>query len=91
MNTRSFVSRYEMQIYSIFRLVAGFLFLWHGSQKLFSFPPAGQAIPTYIVFIASCFCSSQPGVPVYSASIIFWRREDKNKGKHYEIQTRQWA
>jgi len=52
MNTKIFISRYETQIYSIFRLVVGLLFLWHGSQKLFSFPPAGHAIPPYIVYIA---------------------------------------
>ena len=48
----NFISKYETQIYSILRIVAGFLFLWHGSQKLFSFPPAGHEIPRYIVFIA---------------------------------------
>jgi putative oxidoreductase len=52
MNTKMFISRYEMQIYSVLRLVVGFLFLWHGSQKLFAFPPAGHIIPVYIVFIA---------------------------------------
>ena len=41
-----------MQIYAILRIVTGFLFLWHGSQKLFAFPPAGHVIPPYIVFIA---------------------------------------
>jgi putative oxidoreductase len=52
MNTKIFISRYESQIYSILRIIAGFLFLWHGSQKLFAFPPAGHVIPSYIVFIA---------------------------------------
>jgi putative oxidoreductase len=52
MNAKRFISRYEEQIYAILRLVTGFLFLWHGSQKLFAFPPAGQAIPAYTVFIA---------------------------------------
>ena len=47
-----FISKYETQIYAILRLVAGFLFLWHGSQKLFAFPPAGHEMPSYIVFIA---------------------------------------
>jgi putative oxidoreductase len=47
-----FISKYETEIYSILRLVVGFLFLWHGSQKLFSFPPAGYVIPPYIVYIA---------------------------------------
>jgi putative oxidoreductase len=52
MNAKMFITKYEMQIYSVLRIVVGFLFLWHGSQKLFSFPPAGQMIPPYIVFIA---------------------------------------
>ncbi len=47
-----FLSRYEIQLYSVLRIIAGFLFLWHGSQKLFAFPPAGYVIPSYIVFIA---------------------------------------
>ncbi len=47
-----FFSKYEVQVYSILRIVAGFLFLWHGSQKLFGFPPEGQAIPPYILYIA---------------------------------------
>jgi putative oxidoreductase len=52
MSTNNFISRYEIQIYAVLRIIAGFLFLWHGSQKLFAFPPAGQTIPSYIVFIA---------------------------------------
>lgn len=47
-----FISKYETWIYTIFRLIAGFLFLWHGSQKLFGFPPAGHGMPSYIMFIA---------------------------------------
>jgi putative oxidoreductase len=52
MSTKMFISKYEVQVYSILRIVAGFLFLWHGSQKLFGFPPEAQAIPQYITFIA---------------------------------------
>jgi putative oxidoreductase len=52
MNSKLFISRYEPQIYSLLRIVAGFLFLWHGSQKLFSLPDAGFKLPAYIVFIA---------------------------------------
>ena len=52
MNAKLFISKYELQVYSILRLVVGFLFLWHGSQKLFAFPPAGQVMPPHIVFIA---------------------------------------
>jgi len=34
------------------RIVVGFLFLWHGSQKLFGFPPAPGEMPPFIVYIA---------------------------------------
>jgi len=47
-----FISKYETQVYAILRIIVGFLFLWHGSQKLFVFPPAGYEIPSYIMFIA---------------------------------------
>ena len=46
------LSKYETQIYAILRIIAGFLFLWHGSQKLFSFPPAGVDMPLFIVIAA---------------------------------------
>jgi putative oxidoreductase len=47
-----FLSKYETQIYAILRIVTGFLFLWHGSQKLFNFPPTGFAMPPFLVFTA---------------------------------------
>jgi len=52
MGATMFFSKYEKQVYAILRIIAGFLFLWHGSQKLFGFPAAGHEIPSYIVFIA---------------------------------------
>lgn len=52
MNTKIFLSKYELQIYSVLRIVAGFLFLWHGSQKIFNFPPSQYPIPAYLVIIA---------------------------------------
>lgn len=45
-----FMSKYETQVYAILRLVAGFLFLWHGSQKLFGFPPSEHAMPAFMLF-----------------------------------------
>jgi putative oxidoreductase len=41
MKPSEFLSRYEPYAYAILRIVAGFLFLWHGSQKLFAFPDMG--------------------------------------------------
>jgi putative oxidoreductase len=35
-----FLGRYSTYIYALLRIVAGFLFLWHGTQKFFNFPPA---------------------------------------------------
>ncbi len=46
-----FLSKYESQIYALLRIVTGFLFLWHGSQKLFSLPPAGHPFPPHVMYI----------------------------------------
>jgi len=36
----SFLADWTPRVLSILRIIAGFLFLWHGSQKLFGFPPS---------------------------------------------------
>ena len=36
----SFLTVWTPRVLSILRIIAGFLFLWHGSQKLFGFPPS---------------------------------------------------
>jgi putative oxidoreductase len=48
------MSKYEAQVYAILRIVAGFLFIWYGSMKLFNFPalPDGVVMPAFIVWIA---------------------------------------
>jgi putative oxidoreductase len=33
-----YLSRYSSQCHALVRMVVGFLFLWHGAQKLFGFP-----------------------------------------------------
>ena len=33
-----FLDSYQEQSYALLRIVTGFLFLWHGTQKLFGFP-----------------------------------------------------
>lgn len=38
----NFLGRYEIYIYAVLRMVSGFLFMWHGTQKLFGFPPSGR-------------------------------------------------
>jgi putative oxidoreductase len=35
-----YLGRYSEYLYALMRIVAGFLFLWHGTQKLFGFPGA---------------------------------------------------
>lgn len=37
-----FLGRYATYVYAIFRIVVGFCFLLHGSQKLFGWPPSKQ-------------------------------------------------
>ncbi len=37
-----YLGRYEPHIYGLFRIIAGFLFMWHGSQKLFGYPESGM-------------------------------------------------
>ena len=34
-----FLGKYEPYLYGLLRIIAGFLFLWHGTQKLLAFPP----------------------------------------------------
>ena len=44
-----FLGRYSTYIYAIFRIVIGFLFMMHGTHKLFCWPPAEE--PTDITGI----------------------------------------
>ncbi|HEY0427257.1 MAG TPA: DoxX family protein [Pyrinomonadaceae bacterium] len=34
-----FLRKYEPYFYALLRIIAGFLILWHGAQKLLGFPP----------------------------------------------------
>jgi putative oxidoreductase len=49
-----FMSPYGSQLYALMRIAVGFLFLWHGSQKLLGFPPlpAGVEAPAFVIWIA---------------------------------------
>ena len=43
----------QPQTYAALRIVAGFLFLWHGAQKLLGFPlPTPEGAPSFILYIA---------------------------------------
>lgn len=49
----AFMQPYNSQTYALMRIIVGFLFLWHGCQKLFGFPgtlPAG--LPAFIIYVA---------------------------------------
>ena len=48
-----FTIKYEKQLFALLRIVAGFLFLWHGSQKLLGYPPLppGIKLPWHILTI----------------------------------------
>jgi putative oxidoreductase len=43
------MSRIEPYTYALLRIMAGFLFLWHGTQKLLSYPAAPQQGMTQMV------------------------------------------
>jgi putative oxidoreductase len=46
----SFMRRFNSETYALLRIVAGLLFLWHGTQKLFSFPQAAPDAPAFILY-----------------------------------------
>ena len=48
-----FMKAREAEVYAALRIVTGFLFLWHGMQKLFGFPgemPPG--VPAFVTWVA---------------------------------------
>jgi len=47
----SFMKNYEGQTYALMRIVSGFLFIWHGSQKLLGFPSESMATG-YVKWVA---------------------------------------
>jgi len=45
-----FTRNFESQTYALMRIVVGFLFLWHGMQKLFEIPSPAGTLPAFITF-----------------------------------------
>lgn len=41
----SFMAPHGAKTYALLRIVVGFLYLWHGSQKMFGFPGGVQEMP----------------------------------------------
>ncbi len=57
---REFWATWEPKILSVLRFIMGFLFLWHGTQKLFGFPPSsrpggggGEGLSAFMAFAGS--------------------------------------
>jgi putative oxidoreductase len=48
----SFMRPYNAHAYAMMRIVTGFLFLWHGTQKLFSVPIPPPQVPPFVIAIA---------------------------------------
>lgn len=48
----NFWTNWQPKILSVLRFIAGFLMLWHGSQKLFGFPPSerGGEMPAFVQY-----------------------------------------
>lgn len=47
------LSAYRQQTYALMRIVTGFLFLWHGMEKLFGFPaPPPPEAPPFVLYVA---------------------------------------
>jgi putative oxidoreductase len=50
---KSFMAAYESHCYALLRIVTGFLFMWHGIQKLFDFPGGMPPdVPLFIILVA---------------------------------------
>lgn len=50
---KTFLSKFNSQGYALMRFVAGFLFLWHGTEKLLGYPSAMPGgVPPFITWVA---------------------------------------
>ena len=48
-----FMQAYTNQTYALLRIFAGLTFLFHGTQKLFTFPvPSPHEMPPFVIYIA---------------------------------------
>ena len=58
-----FMRNYSGETYALLRIVAGFLFFWHGSQKILGFPP-------YPTPEAAAQAAAAPLVIIWTAGLI---------------------
>ncbi len=47
-----FMKDYGEQTYALLRIIAGFLFFFHGAQKLFGFPLPVPEAPAFVIYVA---------------------------------------
>ena len=47
---QTFLSRFAPQTYALMRIVAGLLFLFHGTQKILSWPAESHGGPPFVVY-----------------------------------------
>lgn len=48
----SFVmDRFAKEAHALLRIVAGLLFLWHGTQKLFGYPAPAPDAPAFVIYV----------------------------------------
>lgn len=47
-----FMRRFEDESYALLRIMAGLLFLWHGTSKLFGFPQDPPPAPAFVIYVA---------------------------------------
>jgi len=48
----AFMQPYNSQTYALMRIIVGFMFLCHGSQKLFGFPGTlPEGVPAFIIYV----------------------------------------
>ena len=69
----SILGRYEPYVYAILRIVAGFTFLLHGTQKFFGFPPfpAGMQAPPMDSFMMALMTAAGAIELIAGLMIIF--------------------
>src|SRR5262245_49332970 len=48
----TFMQAFQPQAYALMRIMAGFLLLWHGTEKLFSFPVPPKQLAPFILYTA---------------------------------------